>query len=343
MKLIIHAPNIHCGGGLSLLHSLLSVIPNKTQLILDERFSVSEKDLGRFHVLRVKPKLFQRFLAEWHLRKIVKDDDTILCFGNLPPLFRLKGNVNVFLQNRYLIDSVNFALLPLKLRVRLQMERLWLRLCIGHADQIIVQTPSMQALLKMHFSMDAHVLPFVADAENFNKHSNDSEGDQKAYDFVYVASGEPHKNHRKLIHAWRILSEQNIRPHLCLTVDQEQFPELLSWIEHLRFEYDLKIHNLGFVSAEKIKAIYDTSKALIYPSTLESFGLPLIEARCSHLAILASELDYVRDLVDPEQSFDPDSPVSIARAVKRFMGLNDQPLPLLNAADFMERIVKLCK
>jgi len=55
--------------------------------------------------------------------------------------------------------------------------------------------------------------------------------------------------------------------------------------------------------------------------------------------VLASERDYVRDLLDPEQSFDPLSPTSIARAVKRFLGRAEEPIMLLDAASFVERVL----
>jgi hypothetical protein len=64
----------------------------------------------------------------------------------------------------------------------------------------------------------------------------------------------------------------------------------------------------------------------------------LIEARQAGLPILASELDYVRDVIDPEQTFYPGSPTSIARAVNRFIGIEEQALPLLDAQDFMEYV-----
>jgi hypothetical protein len=65
----------------------------------------------------------------------------------------------------------------------------------------------------------------------------------------------------------------------------------------------------------------------------------LIEARQANLPVLASELDFVRDVLDPEQTFDPESSISIARAVKRFMGVNEQPLPLLDAARFLASVL----
>lgn len=66
---------------------------------------------------------------------------------------------------------------------------------------------------------------------------------------------------------------------------------------------------------------YAETKALIYPSLFESFGLPLFEARLLNLDVLASDSDFVRDLVEPIQTFDPYSPYSIANAVIRHMGI----------------------
>jgi glycosyltransferase involved in cell wall biosynthesis len=86
--------------------------------------------------------------------------------------------------------------------------------------------------------------------------------------------------------------------------------------------------------------MYNQVGALIYPSTFESFGLPLIEARQAGLPVLASELDYVRDILDPEQVFDPESAISIARAVKRFIAIDEPPLSLQDAAGFIKHILE---
>jgi glycosyltransferase involved in cell wall biosynthesis len=79
--------------------------------------------------------------------------------------------------------------------------------------------------------------------------------------------------------------------------------------------------------------------ALIYPSILESYGLPLLEARAAGLPLITGELDYVRDIVDPEETFDPASPLSIARAVKRFMGRPEQRVGGVSAQEFLERLL----
>ncbi len=86
--------------------------------------------------------------------------------------------------------------------------------------------------------------------------------------------------------------------------------------------------------------LYLRAGALIYPSFSESLGLPLLEAQAAGLPVLASERDYVRDLLEPDETFDPASPLSIARAVKRHPGRPEAPLKMLNASQFRDVILK---
>jgi glycosyltransferase involved in cell wall biosynthesis len=90
---------------------------------------------------------------------------------------------------------------------------------------------------------------------------------------------------------------------------------------------------------EKVLSLYATARAMIFPSTSESFGLPLIEATHAGLPILASELDYVRDVCSPVQTFDPTSAISIARAVKRFLAVAEPVLQIRSPHDFLRELL----
>ena len=322
---------------------IIGSLPNsmKTILSLDIRMVMPEGVAKEVQIKRVMPTLMQRFLAESWLARNVASEDVVLCFGNLPPLFKLRGHVVVFVQNRYLIDDKKLSDFPLKTRLRLEVERLWLSAKMANADEFVVQTPSMKNLLETRTKgkVAVRVLPFTANQEGYKRsvHSLDMQK-EKGLDFVYVASGEPHKNHRQLVEAWCLLAKEGLFPSLKLTLDRVHFAELCSWLDQRIEQYRLNVENLGSLPHVQIKLLYDQVDALIYPSTFESFGLPLIEARQAGLPVLASELDYVRDVLDPEQAFDPESSVSIARAVKRFLGVDEQPLPLLDAAQFMASI-----
>ena len=64
----------------------------------------------------------------------------------------------------------------------------------------------------------------------------------------------------------------------------------------------------------------------------------MLEAKQAGLFIVAAELDYVRDSINPDQSFDPNSAVSIARAIKRSLGIFEEPAVMLSADEFLSKI-----
>lgn len=342
-KVFIHATNVHQGGGRSLLEALLKALPDKTACVLsvDARMPIPTNLSNNLQIKEVKPSLLRRMDAERWLARNVSQQDMVLCFGNLPPLFKLSGHTVVFVQNRYLIDDAKLTGFPLKVRLRLALERLWLSQKMIHADEFVVQTPTMKRLLesKTQGRVPVSILPFVAEPKSYpsNEPKAQAQKDPNCR-FVYVASGEPHKNHQRLIEAWRLLAEADLFPTLCLTLDQSRFADLYSKIETMRRQYGLQITNTSGLSHKDVLALYNEADAAIYPSTFESFGLPLIEARQAGLPVLAAELDYVRDVLDPEQSFDPESAISIARAVKRFMGIREPNPPLLDAKEFLDRV-----
>ena len=341
----MHAPNVHQGGGKSLLIALLAVGlgSNKRLVQLDRRIALPAHLPENLTTRFVEPSILRRFLAELWLARNVQPQDSILCFGNLPPLFKLSGRVVVFVQNRYLVDDVNLNGFSLKTRLRLKVERLWLTYRMSTADEFVVQTPSMKHLLDIRTlgKIPVVVLPFISnEGGGLRRALPVKRGKERKFDFVYVASGEPHKNHRRLIEAWCELAKEGVFPSLRLTLDKKCFPELCSWVEKKIAQSRLDVQNMGNLPHGKIRLLYDQAGALIFPSSFESFGLPLIEARQAGLPVLASELDYVRDILDPEQTFDPESVVSIVRAVKRFLAIDEQPLPLHDAAGFLKRFYK---
>ena len=63
------------------------------------------------------------------------------------------------------------------------------------------------------------------------------------------------------------------------------------------------------------------------------------KAHAAGLPIVAAERDYVRDVVAPAQTFDPESPLSIARAIRRLLGTPEVPAPPLTPAEFMHRVI----
>jgi len=333
--LVIHAPNVHVGGGLVLLKNLMSS-PTLTArlLFLDARTRDRLSTPAKTGVHYVKPSIIPRLSAEWRLRRIALKSDVVLCFHGLPPLFRLRSRVVVFIQNRILVNEQALSGYSTGVRIRLLLERWVLRAFSSHVDKIIVQTPSMarDVIRTLGKDVNISVQAFAAQLQS------ESQAFPQRFDFVCVAGDEPHKNHQVLLEAWRELAMSGLRPSLALTVPSGS--PLAETIEKLGQAELPNITNLGVLSHRDISRLYGSASALIFPSYTESFGLPLIEAAQRGLPILAPELDYVRDVVDPVQTFDPHSAVSVARAVRRFLGQSDPTVELRSPDEFLSEVLR---
>lgn len=342
-SLYIHAVNIHTGGGKTLLEDLINVIgpKQKTVINLDQRMVLPSKISPAIEINFVRNNIFHRILAEFKLFLLVRSEDSVLCFGNLPPAFRLKAFTSVFVQNRFLIEQVQLDAFSLRARARVKFERWWIWLNYSHANQYVVQTKTMRDRLKKFKkeTIPIVVLPFSSSVKNEQQAFN-NKPNVNICSFIYVASGDPHKNHKNLVKAWLLLAKENIRPKLSVTIDEEKYPQLCDWLQHNSKKYQLDVENLGLLGRSAILEHYKQSDALIYPSLIESFGLPLVEARNAGLPIIAAELDYVRDLVEPDETFDPTSAVSIKRAVQRFSGCLNTTSKIFSPSDFLKIILE---
>lgn len=294
-------------------------------------------------VVWVDARAESRLSAELCLRKRTGIGDTVFCFHGLPPLLLNNGNVVVFLQNRLYLGRINWSGYSLRTRLRLTFERFVSRTFRHRVAEYIVQTPSMRrAVLQWHGATATasnappavRMLPFVDALHNPPRLPEAV----PAWDFVYVADGEAHKNHRVLLEAWRLLAQDGLWPSLAMTLSPRDKVLKLE-LEAVALQAKLRVQDLGQMPHQDVLHLYGAAKALIFPSTSESFGLPLIEAAHLGLPILAPELDYVRDVCVPAQTFDPASPVSIARAVKRFLDVPEAPLRLRTPHEFWQELL----
>lgn len=315
-----------------MLLALLAAVQQPAKIFVDARLNLPDALPGFVEVVAVQPTLRGRLAGERQLARECGADDVLLCFGNLPPLFRNSARVFVYLQNRYLTSRRNLSGLAWRTRARILAERLWLRICLRDAE-IVVQTASMADEVRETLGRPAIVAPFAPKAEPSKVAKL-----AKEFDFLYVASGEAHKNHRRLVQAWKLLAEEGHYPSLRLTLNATRDRELFDWVAEQASSHKLNISN-GDVSYDQVSLLYDRSAALIHVSLFESFGLPLIEAQNSGLPIIAAERDYVRDVSNPAQTFDPESPRSISRAILRHLRHGDGTVHVMSANEFLSNIL----
>jgi glycosyltransferase involved in cell wall biosynthesis len=137
--------------------------------------------------------------------------------------------------------------------------------------------------------------------------------------WLYVANTAPHKNHIKLLRAYRMLLDEGISPWpLVLRGDpgaaERQLQEAVE-------SYDLHEHiiRLPRMSNEEMPALYSAATALVFPSTFEGGGIPVPEAMACRCPAVASDIPVIREFAGDAPLFiDPESVLSLAGGMKRF-------------------------
>jgi glycosyltransferase involved in cell wall biosynthesis len=75
----------------------------------------------------------------------------------------------------------------------------------------------------------------------------------------------------------------------------------------------------GQVSDEKLAGLYRNALCFVFPSSLEGFGMPLLESFASKCPVACANTDVFREICgDAAVYFDPDNESSIIRAVDQF-------------------------
>lgn len=309
-KLYVNAAGLSSGGGKIVLLGWLDSFDEKAEVLLDIRLRDS---------VPKKENLIYRYYKS-HLTRFLKDIflsnrkrfQKRLYLGNIGPLLGIRrASTTLLIQNRLLIESYDLKSYPLKVKIRVFVERLLLRYSLRNVEYVWVQTESMRKIVSYAYP---GVKIFVRETPPNIGNPEKIKDFQDAY--FYPASGEPHKNHKNLILAWIILArEKNLRPRLVLTLDNVKYRRLAKSIARLASKYQLNLENKSEINHDTVLSYLAGCGALIFPSFVESYGLPLVEAKMLGVRIISSDADWVYDVARPSLTFDPNEPSSIASAV----------------------------
>lgn len=305
--ILIDSLFINTGGGKVLLKYLIDNLPDTNKrlfFIFDKRLESEFKTLDLDCVF-MNPSLFERHIF---YRSHKNDFEIVFTFANLPPTIRLSCTVITFFQNVLLVDAYHVT-------ISLYLKRILFRLLFRNSDIWITQSNYIKEKLERNLWQRAivMVLPFYEEVSYQHRLLERNLIDKDDVNFIFVSSGEIHKNHIRLFEAFIEVNIKEPRFSLTVTIGPE-YPSLLSLIHKMKAQ-NIKINNIGSVSRDKIILEYSKADVCIFPSLNESFGLGLIEAVQFGLPILASDLPYVREVVTPSFCFNPLRVDSISSAM----------------------------
>lgn len=133
---------------------------------------------------------------------------------------------------------------------------------------------------------------------------------------LYPAKAWPHKNHRRLLEALRVLRRDGLVIPMVFTGAQNGFDEAV-----VRYASELgvadQIQFTGFVSPVQLASIYRMARFMVFPSLFEGWGMPILEAFTAGLPVACSNVTCVPDLAGGAALvFDPLEPNDIAAKMR---------------------------
>jgi len=137
----------------------------------------------------------------------------------------------------------------------------------------------------------------------------------------YPAALWPHKNHKLLVEVLNDLKNKFQNLHIVFTGITKK-KKLKEEIDILINKYNLsnKVLFLGFVSDETLNFIYKKAKILVFPSSFEGFGIPIIEAFINKLPVIAARNSSISEIVgDAGLLFETNNTEECRKCIERIL------------------------
>ena len=323
-NIVISAVNLVEGGTLSILQDCLAYAAGN----LSERFQiialVNQKSFFNFSQIEfiefpyAKRSWFFRIYHEyWLFRGVSKklNAELWLSLHDMTPNVVAK-RLAVYCHNPAPFYSVSFSeacIEPIFAFFNLCYRWIY-RINIYKNDYVIVQQNWMRLKFQSMFNLRNIVVayPEVSEpppspihlAKNKNLHS-----------FFYPAFPRVFKNFEVICEASKKLLEDGVNNfEVIMTIDGSETRYAKSIVKRYNNISQLKF--IGRQNRKKIYNLYQSADCLIFPSKLETWGLPITEFKFLQRPILAANLEYAHETVGSYQHarfFDPNDPETLSQ------------------------------
>ncbi|MEW5800971.1 MAG: glycosyltransferase [bacterium] len=275
--------------------------------------------------------------------------DAVMALGNHAPV-RLPIPVLVLLRNSFYVDNDRYSYPSTLKKMKKYLEIKIFSRTVRHADLFVVQSSYMKTRLAAVWKVSEKRISVIPNAvasnimaaEDISKNEgrpSNMEGkaggmpeklDHKML-WLYVSRYYPHKNHRFILSLAEHLKRRGIEDLAFIITLDPQLPGVQSLMNAIvRQGLSDMVINVGELSTDQLSAWYQRADGLFFPSYLESFGNPLLEALGFGLPICTVDLPYSRVICE-------DSAVyyrmdSIEDAARKLLSLKENPSLLAEVA-----------
>ncbi len=147
--------------------------------------------------------------------------------------------------------------------------------------------------------------------------------DEKEPVFFYPANASAYKNHRTFLKACELLQDRGCRNYKVIWTVTGTENDGIRAIRKEAEERGLPIFFKGTMTRRELFDLY-ASSVLVFPSYIETIGLPLLEARSVGAWILAADCMYAQDGVGDYEQADFFEPFSEKELCEKMMHIIDK-------------------
>lgn len=246
----------------------------------------------------------------WHTVKEQIIFPLILLQDNLDVAHFPYFNVPIFYPKKYLLtihdliidhfDTGRASMLPVFLY---KLKRLGYKISIASgikkasAITAISQTTKQEVIDHYHVSRDKITVTYDALDDHFGKIAKDVKP-KNYYNFpyiLYVGNAYPHKNLERLVMAFQKLKKRFPNIKLVLAGEDKFFyPRLKQFGKENNLEQEIIF--FGNADDSQLFNLYSFSKCLLFPSLMEGFGLPNLEALACGILPVVSDIPVFREI-----------------------------------------------
>ena len=189
---------------------------------------------------------------------------------------------------------------------------------IRRAEQVLVQTNWMKEEIIRQCGIPADRVEVKFPPVEMLK-THPWKMDETCPTFFYPAGPPAYKNHRTFLKACELLKEQGMEDYRVIWTVTGEENEGMKKLKAEAEENKLPIEFIGPVPRTQLFEQY-ASSVLVFPSYIETIGLPLLEARSVGAPILAADCLYARDGVgdyDRAEFFETFDSEALSRLMKQ--------------------------
>jgi len=200
---------------------------------------------------------------------------------------------------------------------------------LTRGDRIIAVSQNTRADLMQHFEVDGRKIEVIYNGveEVFRRRLPEEEierwlrslGISRPY-LLFVGNPKPHKNLDTVVQAYgraRRLAPFDA-PLVCVGNRSGSEFKIRQRAEHLGLGDQVRL--LGHVAQEALPAVYQGATLFLYPTLYEGFGLPVIEAMASGVAVITSNTSALREIAQSYAHLvDPLDIPAMAKAIAQCM------------------------